>query len=965
MHFYSTVCPTFAPCPEGGLYYYLFSMLRNRLLLVVLMLVSVAGYAQKVKYGSIKGKLVNTSTKTPFDDLYVSIPSLKAFTISTNGGNFSIKEVPYGSYDVVINGEQAVSTTVHINVNKDIVDAGTIEVAQSASKNEVDNQIPTIAVEDVDNISDDDNNQQQNMMGYFTPAQDQFLFNMYRTFGYFRFRPRGFNQSENFFNGINIADLATGRSFFSMFGGLNDVLRSRSMSYGLKPSDYSFGVMNGSVNYIDATAASQRAGTTVSYFASNRTFRNRVMITHNSGILKNGWSYSVSVSKRWAKEGYYDGTFYDGYSYYAAVSKNMKKGTLSLSTIGAPTYRGLVSTALQETYDLTNNHYYNPSWGKYNDGKNEYMRSMRTSDVFQPLTVLNYTHMPNDRTKWNTSLGFQSGTNKRGGVDFYNGYNPAPDYYRNLPSYYIYGITTPNPKVAADLTALYQGNPDLLQVDWDRMYQANYMNYRTIENANGSGSAVSGKQSIYVVSSMVDKMTKLSFNSTVDHAVNEHFNVQGGLNVTSQSDEYYKQMDDLMGGDFYVNFNQFAAQASPGNANVVQNNLDIPNQIIKKGDKYGYDYILNVLQAQLWAQGVYTLDKFNFFVAANGTNTSFDRDGKIRSGLYPNESYGKSDKHNFMTFGAKGGVRFQPDAHNILFANAGYQQYAPNVHNTFISERTRNTAINNPKVSVTKSAEVGYQYKTTRIVGTLTGYVSDITDAVDILRFFNDDPDVQSYVNYVMQDQGKRSIGFEASLSYKINESFSANANASVGQVFYTNRPLVSIYQDNNAAASVTSKQVYINNYYIGSGPQSVYTAGVTYRPNSSMRFGINVNYLDRNYVSINPERRTALAVDMVEPGSTQWKAITEQEKLPAATTVDVNGSKTWNTSKWTRKALHKGSSLVLNAGINNLLNNQDIKVVGYEQLRFDYKNQVAMKFPNKYTYAMGINFFASLSLRF
>lgn len=941
-------------------------MLRTRLLLVVLMLVSIAGYAQKKKYGSVKGRLINANTKAPFNDLMVSVPLAKAFTISADGGDFIIRELPYGTYDMVISGEYAVSKTIHVDVNKEEVDAGTIEVNPSLTKNELgDNQIPTIAVEDIDNVADDDNNQQQNMMGYFTPAQDQFLFNMFRTFGYFRFRPRGFNSGENFFNGINIADLASGRSFFSMLGGLNDVLRSRSLTYGLKPSDYSFGVMNGSVNYIDATAASQRAGTTISYFASNRTFRNRVMITHNSGILKNGWSYSVSVSKRWAKEGYYDGTFYDGYSYYAGVSKNMKKGTLSLTTIGSPTYRGLVATAIQETYDLTDNHYYNPAWGKYKIGDKEYIRSARTSDVYQPLTVLNYSHTPNDRTKWNTSLGYQFGANKRGGIDFYNGYNPAPDYYRNLPSYYINGITNPNLVASAAVAAQYQADPDALQVDWNNFYQSNYMNTRTIYNANGTNESVTGKQSIYVLSSQVDKMSKISLNSTIDHAINEHLNVQGGLNVTQQTDDYYKQIDDLLGGDFYVNYNQFAAQATPGNANVAQNNLDIPNQIVKKGDKYGYDYKLNVLQAQLWAQGVYTLDKFNFFAAVKGTNTSFNREGLIRSGLYPTESLGKSDNHNFMAFGAKGGVRYQPDAHNVLFVNGGLQQDAPNVHNTFISERTRNTVVTDPKNSLTKSAEAGYQYKSTKFVGTVTGYITDMTDGTLITRFFNDDPDIQSYVNYVMQNLGLRSIGFEASLYYKINESFSVNGNASVSQTFYSNRPLVSIYQDNNAAASVVQKQVYIENFYYGSGPQSVYTLGLTYRPNSSLRLGINANYLDRNYVSINPERRTALAVDMVDRGSAKWDAIVDQEKLPAATTVDLNGSKTWNTSKWTRKALHKGSSLVLNVGINNVLNNQDIKLVGYEQLRFDYKGQNALKFPTKYTYAMGINFFASLSLRF
>jgi hypothetical protein len=939
-------------------------MLRFRYLLIVLLMLcpGVVVFAQKSKRnGAVKGTLVNASTKVPFNDLTVAIPSVKAFTISDAEGKFVIAGLPYGTYEVVISGEYAVSKTIQVNVKDEATDAGTIEVAPSPTKNEVDNQIPTIAIDDNEGISEDDINAGQNMLGYFTPAQDQFLFNVNRTFGSFWYSPRGFRTAQNLFNGYDIADLGSGFSTFSLFGGLNDVLRSRSITYGTKASDFSYGVPNGTVNYIDATAASQRKGTTVSYAAANRAWRNRIMVTHNSGILKNGWSYSLSFSKRWAQEGYYDGTYYDAYSYYAAASKALKKGTISLTTIGAPTSRGLVSTAVDEAFDLAGSHYYNPYWG-YQQGKK---RSGRTSNSFQPITVLNYTHTPSDRTKWNTSLGYQFGTYKRGSIDFYNGYNPAPDYYRNLPGYYINGVTNPNASVAADVTAQLRANPSLLQIQWDNMYQDNYLNNQTIQNANGSGQAIAGKQSIFVFSNQVDKMSKVSFNSTIDHSINERFNVQGGINVTRQSDEFYKQLEDLMGGDFFVNYNQFAAQANQGNPSATQNNLNVPNQIVKVGDKYNYDYILNILRGQAWAQGVYNFRKFNFFAAANVGYTTFNRDGLTKNGIFPNESYGKSASQNFTTYGVKGGVRFQPDAHNILFLNGSMSTEAPGVHNTFISERTRNGVVTGPEVASISAAEGGYQYKSTKLVATVSGYITDMKDGTTIMRFFNDDPEFQSYVNYVMQNVGIRSIGTELSLSYKINESFVANLNAAVGQTYYTNRPTVSIYVDNDPTATQTARQVYIQNYYVARGPQSVYTAGLTYRRDNNTRFGINVNYMDRNYVGINPERRTTLAVDMITNGSTQWSNVVDQEKLPAAMTVDVNGSKTWNISKWTQKTLHRGSSLVLNAGINNLLNNQDIKLIGYEQLRYDYKNKNAMKFPTKYTYAMGINFLASLSWRF
>jgi hypothetical protein len=55
----------------------------------------------------------------------------------------------------------------------------------------------------------------------------------------------------------------------------------------------------------------------------------------------------------------------------------------------------------------------------------------------------------------------------------------------------------------------------------------------------------------------------------------------------------------------------------------------------------------------------------------------------------------------------------------------------------------------------------------------------------------------------------------------------------------------------------------------------------------------------------------------------------------------------------------------VLNAGISNLLNNKDIISGGYEQLRFDFDTHDPDKFPPKYYYAYGINYFLSAGVRF
>ena len=756
-----------------------------------------------------------------------------------------------------------------------------------------------------------------------------------------------------------IQDLETGYSSFGQIGGLNDVFRNRTIHYGLKPSEYTFGTVKGST-YISATAADQRKGYDLSFFNSNRSFRDRVMLTYNTGIMKNGWAFSGSFSRRWANEGYVPGTFYDAYSFYGAASKLTKNGQFNLTAFGAPTVRGKASTEQDELYTLTNDHYYNADWG-YQQGKK---RNAKVSNVFQPMIIANYTYKPSDKTRWNTSLGYEFGKNKNSSIDYYNGYSPSPDYYRNLPSYYLTG-TTPNPAAAAAVKAQILSNLDQLQIQWDSLYKDNYSNFSTVQNANGiTGNTVTGRQSIYALSDAVDDLKKIAFNTNIEHVVNEHITVYGGLQVVHQQDEYYKQLTDLLGGDFFVNLNQFAVQQSVTVPNYNQNNMAVPNQILKVGDKYGYDYILKATKSLAWGQAAFNYNKYDFFVAAEYSMSSFNRDGLVRNGLFPDNSFGNSSVNKFSNYRFKGGVSYKINLRNMVYVNGGYFTEAPLIDNVYISDRSRDITVNNPVSSKTSTTELGYLHRSSLFSFRVSGYVTDVKDNTFIKRFFNDDPAFQTFVNYVMQGVNTRSIGTELAGSVKINKQLNVTAVAAIGQAFYTNRPDVTVYQDNDPSKSAVSRQVYIKNYYLGVGPQSIYSLDFAYHPRNYWHANLSFNYMDRNFVEINPDRRTQQAADRVIAGSDQWNKIYGQEELPSAFTVDVSAGKSFDVTHYYKQLKHR-TLLVFNAGITNLLNNKDIKMTGYEQLRYDFTNHNVDKFPNKYGYAFGINYFVNVSLRF
>jgi len=931
-------------------------------------------YAGKGK-GIVKGKLLNTATKEPFSDVRVSIPDIKVETTTNGEGDFIFNDVPYGKYDMTISGTGVVNKTVLIVVGSNVTDLKEMYATpteQKASPESV--EIPTIGSLDGSEVSADEEGGSDGGSngGIIVADKDPFLYTSTFVWGAYRYMARGYgrtprrsgrNESETEVNGIPVNNLENGNASWEQFGGLTDVFHNRDVTYGLTPSEYAFGGVLGS-QYFDASAAAQRAGLHVSYSLTDRTYKNRVMVTYSSGISKTGWAYSVSVSKKWAKEGYIPGTFYDGYGYYAAASKIYRKHQFDIIAYGAPTKRGGATTVTNEMRTLSGTNYYNPDWG-YQRGQK---RNANITNTFQPQFILAHTYSPNDKTKLHTAVSYEFGKYKHSTLDGYNAFSPYPDYYRNLPSFYENEVPS-DPTTAAAVRQDLMNNPQKLQIDWNRMYNDNYTNTQTLSNINGvAGNDYTGRRSEYVLANNVSDLKKWVFNTTLSHAVSKYFTVYAGATLIHQSTENYKQLADLLGGKYFVNYNQFAAQEYVGNTNYYQNDVNNPNRIIRVGDKYGYDYDIRYTNAKVWGQAVVNYNRFEAFLAATAGSDMFYRVGEVRNGLFPNNSYGQSTTQSFFTYAVKGGLKYVIDPRNDVYVNAIVDATPPSPENTYISAQTRDFAVSNPQTQNETGVEGGYRLHSSIFNARVSGYASDVKNSTVIERFYDDDPAVQTFVNYVMQNVATRHIGTELALDVKVLPVLDITGVASVGQAFYTNAPTVSEYKDVDTARTTIARTVYIKNYYLAVGPQSFYTLGFNYHPSGHWFADINLNYMDRNYVDINPDRRTPEAVDLLTPGSAQWNSVVGQEKLPAAFTVDLRAGKTFlllKKSAAMRKISAGGTLLSINVGVNNLLNNTNVITRGYEQLRYDFSDKNTDKFPTKYEYGYGINFFLNVSLKF
>ena len=435
------------------------------------------------------------------------------------------------------------------------------------------------------------------------------------------------------------------------------------------------------------------------------------------------------MSRRWADEGFSDGTYYDGWSFYAGVDKKFnKKHTLSFVAFGTPTENGRQGASTQEMDNIAGTNFYNPYWG-YQNGKK---RNASVANTFQPFGILTHDWKINPKTTLITAASYELGNRNLTGLDWYNAADPRPDYYRYLPSY------QDDPAVAAQVLAALRNDVNLRQINWDRLYQVNYGSYGTVQNANGiAGNTVSGRRASYILENRIIHTNKVSAATTLTSSLTSHIDITAKLSYENQQNNYYKKVDDLLGADFYVDVDQFAERDFPSNPTAAQNDLNHPNRILHVGDKFGYNYNINEQKAAGFVQANVKFNKINFFIGGENSYTQFYRVGYVRNGENPTTSYGESVKSNFYNYNVKGGISYKPFSGHYFFANGSYQTKAPFFSDAFVSPRTRNTLQGDLRSQHIGSVEAGYVYNSPMVRFRATGYYTQFRHGTDLdLRIF-------------------------------------------------------------------------------------------------------------------------------------------------------------------------------------------------------------------------------------
>ena len=966
-------------------------MIKKYLLSISALILSVAMSAQNPT-GGVKGVVVDRSSKTALDGAVLKLYSgtQEIATVRTGAdGSFYIPDLKDGMYDLVIENSNYLQSKVNVTVNDGYVkNMFKLSLTPVHKVGEVDDasftefDLDDSGYQDSPTILFGQNDVFNNIAGY--------------NFSSVRFRVRGYSSESQdvYMAGVRMNDAITGYTPYSLWSGLNEAVRSKESVNGSEISDYGFGGYNGLTN-IDPMASKVRTGWRGSVLTNSALYRLRLMMTYSSGELDNGWSYAFSASARLGGNDWIKGVYYRSFGYYGSVEKKFgEEHKLGLTFMAAPGQRGAQNGSTQEVYDLMGDNMYNSNWGYYN-GK---VRNARVKKTHEPIAILKYDFTSESKKlKASATVLYRFGKNGYTALDWYDAPDPRPDYYRNLPSYFFMDNTDYNrlnySKYMWAKEQWEQDIPSITHINWDRLYAVNAMN-----------STVDGNRSKYVIEERRTDQQDLNFAANAKWSPVNCFTLAGGLSYKWNRTEYYKILDDLLGGDYYVNIDQFAERDYASSVTMYQNDLDyyLKNgkaQTLKQGDKYGYDYYANVRRAEAWASGKFS--KFGLDVALAGRigYTKYWREGLLRKGLFPGldangqpmtyegkvittydpitgdaiTSLGKSEVKDFLTGAAKLNVSYVIPGGHRVYANAAFIADAPNFNQAFISPRTRNSIVPNLKTNKTLTADLNYAYSNSGYDVRVTGYYTAIKDQSKVMSFYDDAQN--SFTNFAMSGIDQRHIGLE--LGFKVPlpvPNLALQGVVSYGQFVYTSNPKMYQTYDNSAAIVEDTYGVTIPywkshptadgktvKHYVSGTPQLATSLGLSWNKNYWF-VDADVDYFDFAYLDMNPLYRTDMATSgpdkTVTPTEIEYMAA--QEKFKGAVLVNASVGKSW----YIKRNYQLGFSLQ----VKNILNTTNLRTGGYEQTRL-VDNTVSKeryyRFDSKYFYMSGINYMLNIYFRF
>lgn len=887
---------------------------------------------------TVSGKILSKSEKEALPKVMVSLEGTNNSVFTNREGAFELKVMSQDDFILVILITDYVIKRIPVSLESKTLDLGSIFLERDFATDQTDNLITLTDSE----VLDDEIS--SNSAGILQATKDIFLNRAAFDFGQAFFRVRGYDSQYGkvLLNGIPMNKFYDGRPQWNNWGGLNDVTRNQQFTHGLQASEYNFGGILGTTN-IDTRPSKFRSGTRLSSSAANRTYAGRLMTTYTSKTTKNGLTYSVSGSRRWAKQGYIDGTLYDAYSVFGALEYQVNsKHSFNLTTMATSNRRGRSSALTEEVFELVGKKY-NPYWGSQ-DGK---MRNSRERRIAEPIVMLNH-YYTSEKFRLNTGISYQFGTNYRTRVGYFNAPNPDPTYYRYLPSFYINSPIGANFISANTAKDGFLSNP---QWNWANIYQANS----------------TGEKASYVLYDDVTNDTQFTINTIGNLNLSDAIKLDLGITYQHLLSKNFAKIFDLFGADSHSDIDPFSNTLN-----------DVNGEEQKQEDQiFNYNYDMNAASFDAFSQLKYLRNKWDAFLSVDYSVTKYQREGRFQNERFIENSIGKSKSVSLTNYGIKGGLTYRLNGRHQLVLNGAYLGRPPTLQNTFVNPRENNEVVVNLQNERITTTDLNYYLRLPKLTGRITAYHTRFQNTTDINFFFVDSGLGSDFVQEVLTDLDKLHMGFELGFEYELSSSVKLTAVLGLSEFVYASDPSVAINFDTagaeedfiNPDGNVDLGISNIKGYRLAQGPQTAIAIGLNYRAPKYWWIGATANYLANNYSNISTITRTDsfyLDPDSGEafPDATDENVskLLAQKPLDNFYLLNLIGGKSW---------LKKGKYISIFASINNVFD-ASFRTGGYEQSRNGNYGQLAQdnlsgtpSFAPKYWYGYGRTYFLNVAYSF
>ena len=609
---------------------------------------------------------------------------------------------------------------------------------------------------------------------------------------------RGFQQ-ENvslLLNGVPVSSMENGLVYWSNWTGLTDATEAIQVQRGLGASRVAMNSVGGTVNII-TKSTSAIAGGALRYSISDYG-NSKTTLSFSTGKMKNGTSLTF-LGSHTVGPGFVDATYVKGWAYFLSLSREFgKKHKLVLTAMGAPEKHG------QRNYGMSQADFekfgvkYNKNWGEYNG------EILSLSENFYHKPQINLNHYWNITPKVFLATSAYVSFGKGGGkyTEVYNYGKPTWTYRKND------------------------------QIDFDQVFLTNSTNNDSATLADGS--IVKGYSNNIITNYKADHYW-VGLLSSLTLNVNDNLKITTGIHLRNFKSHLYETVDNLMGGNFWVE--QYAWS---------QAGVDGRKQIKQRGDIINVDNYSMISYGNVFGQVEYKIGKLTTFAASTLSGTHYRRRDPYN---YPEKPL--SEPVNKAGFDVKSGMGYKIGRFGNIYGNIGFYSREP--YYKFVYVNFSNAVAKDLVNEKITSAEVGYTYDNDKITTRINLYYTLWKDK-SLLSRENIQLADSTLTRSLVRGLNALHEGIEAEVSYKVLKNFTLVATASIGNWKWQNDVSASIYNDNQVL--VDSMMVYTKGLYVGDAPQTQLGLSAEYHTVDGFRFSADWVFYERLYANFDPANR-------------------------------------------------------------------------------------------------------------